>query len=101
MIFDTWQRSPPTQGRRCVLVLDNASWHKVKTQPHHLEPVDFPPDSPDFTPSNSFGSISKVTLGGIHYQSGEELTTKRITSIQTLLDRPLQVVRSVCRTHSP
>ncbi|MGE0412525.1 MAG: transposase [Verrucomicrobiales bacterium] len=63
------EEAPPTQGRRCVLVLDNASWHKVKTLNwHHLEPVDLPPDSPDFNPIEPSAASQKSLLGGIHYQ---------------------------------
>jgi len=42
---------PPKPGLRRVLVLDNASWHKVKTLNwHHFEALFLPPYSPDFTP---------------------------------------------------
>lgn len=41
----------PKPGLRRVLVLDNASWHKVKTLNwHHFEPWFLPPYSPDFNP---------------------------------------------------
>lgn len=34
-----------------MLVLDNATWHKVKTLTwHHFEALFLPPDSPDFNP---------------------------------------------------
>ena len=96
------EEAPPTQGRRCVLVLDNASWHKVKTLNwHHIEPVYLPPYSPDFNPiERLWQHLKSHYLAGFITKSGEELTAKLITSIQTLLDKP-QVVRSVCRTHSP
>jgi hypothetical protein len=42
---------PPKPGLRRVLVLDNASWHKVKTLNwHHFEALFLPPYSPDFNP---------------------------------------------------
>ena len=96
------EEAPPTPGRRCVLVLDNASWHKVKTLNwHHIEPVYLPPYSPDFNPiERLWQHLKSHYLAGFITKSGEELTAKLITSIQTLLDKP-QVVRSVCRTHSP
>ncbi|MEZ5430735.1 MAG: transposase [Verrucomicrobiales bacterium] len=96
------EEAPPTPGRRCVLVLDNASWHKVKTLNwHHIEPVYLPPYSPDFNPiERLWQHLKSHYLAGFITKSGEELTTKLITSIQTLLDRP-QIVRSVCRTHRP
>ena len=90
------EEAPPTSGRRCALILDNASWHKVKTiNWHHLEPVDLPPESPNFNPiERLWQHLKSHSLEGFITKRGEELTTKRITSIQTLLNRP-QVVRSV------
>lgn len=42
---------PPKPGLRRVLVLDNASWHKVKTLNwHHFQALFLPPYSPDFNP---------------------------------------------------
>jgi transposase len=38
-------------GRRIVLILDNASWHKVKSLPReHIELWCLPAYSPDFNP---------------------------------------------------
>lgn len=40
-----------TVGKRVVLVLDNASWHKVKSLHWgRIEPLYLPPYSPDFNP---------------------------------------------------
>ena len=42
---------PERKGKRLLLVLDNASWHKTKRLDwHHIEPVCLPPYSPDFNP---------------------------------------------------
>ena len=41
----------PKPGTRLVLVLDNASWYKVKSLNwHHIEPMYLPPYSPDLNP---------------------------------------------------
>jgi transposase len=55
-VFQCWldelaQSIPANDGVRRLLVLDNASWHKVKTLHwHHFEPLFLPPYSPDFNP---------------------------------------------------
>ncbi|MGD9748851.1 MAG: transposase [Verrucomicrobiales bacterium] len=70
------EEAPPTQGRRCVLVLDNASWHKVKTLNwHYLEPVDLPPDSPDSNPiERLWQPLNRHSLAGFITKSGDEPT---------------------------
>eukprot|EP01031_Cornospumella_fuschlensis_P020039 gene20039-24558_t len=55
-VFQCWldelAKSGPLRAGLCrMLVLDNASWHKVKSlQWHHFEPQFLPPYSPDFKP---------------------------------------------------
>lgn len=55
-VFQCWldelaRSVSPQPGLRRVLVLDNASWHKVKTLNwHHFEALFLPPYSPDFNP---------------------------------------------------
>jgi transposase len=42
---------PERGGRRDIIVLDNASWHKSQAlEWHHFEPLFLPPYSPDFNP---------------------------------------------------
>jgi hypothetical protein len=42
---------PEKPDKRQILILDNASWHKVKRiNWHHLEPMYLPSYSPDFNP---------------------------------------------------
>lgn len=92
---------PVVANRRCVLVLDNASWHKVKTlRWHHIEPLYLPPYSPDFNPiERLWQHLKSHFLAGFLTKSGEELTAKLITSIQALMRTP-DTLKSVCRTHS-
>jgi hypothetical protein len=43
------------EGKRLILVLDNARWHKAKgLNWHHIEPMYLPPYSPDFNPIERF-----------------------------------------------
>jgi transposase len=92
---------PAVANRRCVLVLDNASWHKVKTlRWHHIEPLYLPPYSPDFNPiERLWQHLKSHFLAGFITKSGEELAAKLITSIQALMQTP-NTLKSVCRTHS-
>jgi transposase len=40
-----------SQGKKIIMILDNASWHKsTKLNWHHSTPVYLPPYSPDFNP---------------------------------------------------
>lgn len=49
------QEQPIKPGKRLILVLDNASWHKVKSLNwHHIEVMYLPPYSPDFNPIERF-----------------------------------------------
>ena len=92
---------PAVAKRRCVLVLDNASWHKVKTLHwHHIEPLYLPPYSPDFNPiERLWQHLKSHFLTGFITKHGAELTAKLITSIQALMRTP-GTLQSVCRTHS-
>jgi transposase len=92
---------PEREGKRVLLVLDNASWHKTKRLTwHHIVPVFLPPYSPDLNPIERLWQHLKS-----HYMAryitkrGEELNDKLYESLRALLDRP-ETIRSVCRTHS-
>ena len=92
---------PEVPGRCCRLVLDNASWHKVKLLNwHHIKPIYLPPYSPDFNPiERLWQHLKSHYLAGFITNSGEELIDKLIDSIQSMMHEP-EVVRSVCKTHS-
>ena len=46
---------PEREGKRVLLVLDNAKWHKTKRLTwHHIVPVFLPPYSPDLNPIERF-----------------------------------------------
>lgn len=93
--------APETEGKRVVLVLDNASWHKAKAlRWHHIQPVYLPPYSPDFNPiERLWQHLKSHYLAGYFTRSGQELGDKIYNSIRHLLGMP-EVIRSVCRTHS-
>lgn len=89
-------------GKRIVLVLDNASWHKSKSLNwHHIEAKFLPAYSPDFNPiERLWQHLKSHHLAGFLTKRGEELSDKLFDSIRALLARP-EVLRSVCTTHSP
>jgi len=89
-------------GKRVVLVLDNASWHKSKClRWHHIEPKFLPPYSPDFNPIERLWQHLKGNhLAGFLTKRGEELSDKLFASIREILTSP-ETLRSVCTTHSP
>jgi transposase len=66
---------PAVAKRRCVLVLNNAIWHKVKTLNwHHIEPLYLPPYSPDFNPIERLWQHPKSHfLAGLITKHNEEL----------------------------
>lgn len=92
---------PERKGKRLLLVLDNASWHKSKRlEWHHIEPVHLPPYSPDFNPiERLWQHLKSHHLAGFITREGNALEEKIFQAIRTLLRTP-ETIRSVCRTHS-
>lgn len=92
---------PRENGRRVVLVVDNASWHKTKRLDwHHIEAVCLPAYSPDFNPiERLWQHLKSHYMAGYLTKSGQELGNKVYDSIRSLLDQP-ETICSICRTHS-
>ena len=92
---------PKRRGKRVLLVLDNASWHKTKSlRWHHIEPVYLPPYSPDFNPiERLWQHLKSHYMAGFLTKHGEELADKLEESIRSLLRQP-EKLQSLCRTHS-
>lgn len=101
VFLDAMSAEVPVGGKRVLLVLDNASWHKTKSLNwHHIEPVYLPPYSPDFNPiERLWQHLKGHHLAGYFTKHSGELSDKLVDSIRDLMDRP-QTIRSVCRTHS-
>jgi len=102
IFLDTMAKDvPKSRGKRVMLVLDNASWHKTKCLHwHHIEPVYLPPYSPDFNPiERLWQHLKGHYLAGYFTKEGKDLCNKLAESIQDLMDKP-KIIRSVCRTHS-
>lgn len=85
-------------GRRIVLVLDNASWHKVKSLPlEHIELKFLPPYSPDFNPIERLWLMLKARWFNNHHCNTHEELSKRVSEgLWSFFDDPA-AVRSICR----
>lgn len=101
IFLDEMATQVPRCGKRVLLVLDNACWHKAKCLNwHHIEPVYLPPYSPDFNPiERLWQHLKSHYLAGYFTKEGKDLCDKLAESIQDLMEKP-KTIRSVCRTHS-
>lgn len=101
IFLDAMSAEVPPCGKRVLLVLDNASWHKAKSlRWHHIEPIYLPPYSPDFNPIERLWQHLKGNhLAGYYTKQSKDLSDKLVDSIRDLMDRP-QTICSVCKTHS-
>ena len=92
---------PLPRGKRVLLVLDNASWHKTKSlRWHHIEPIYLPPYSPDFNPiERLWQHLKGHYLAGYFTKQSKDLSDKIVAALQDLIDLP-ETIRSVCKTHS-
>lgn len=84
-------------GQRIVLILDNASWHKVKSLPRaHIEIVYLPAYSPDY---NKIETLWRVLQAGWfnnhHCNTHEELAARVDEGLRSLFNNP-GLVRSAC-----
>lgn len=84
-------------GRRIMLVLDNASWHKVKSLPwEHIEVKYLPAYSPDYNPiEHLWLALKSNYFNNRHCNTHEELAQRVDEGLKSFLDNPL-TVKSVC-----
>ncbi len=106
IVFQTFldilaEEVPKQRGKTNYLILDNASWHKVKSlEWHHFKPLYLPAYSPDFNPIERLWQHLKSNyLAGFIANEYDELDTKLESSIRELLSTP-ETLKSVCNTHS-
>lgn len=100
--LDTFaEEVPAKRNKKSYLVLDNASWHKVKALNwHHITPLYLPAYSPDLNPIERLWQHLKSNyLAGFITDNHHALDQKIEDSIRALLDTP-ETLRSVCKTHS-
>jgi transposase len=90
---------PPEPGKRRVLLLDNASWHKAeRLQWHHFERQFLPTYSPDFNPIERLWLRLKADyFSDFIARTPEELTKRLLTALKAFIDDP-STVASQCAT---
>ncbi len=101
-VFQCWldelaQSVPPKTGVRRMLVLDNASWHKVKTlQWHHFEPLFLPPYSPDLNPIERLWLCLKADyFTDWIARTDEDLMERLCNALNHFIDHPAKTA-SIC-----
>ena len=94
-VFQCWldelaQCVPLKTAVRRLLLLDNASWHKVKSlQWHHFEPLFLPPYSPDFNPIERLWLRLKADyFTGWIARTGEDLMERLCHALNHFIDHP-------------
>lgn len=91
------EENPPVEERRAILVLDNASWHKVKRLNwHHFQPEYLPPRSPDLNAIERLWLRLKADwFNGWIAKNARQLQDRLIAALQSLIHQP-SVVQSQC-----
>ena len=86
------------EGRRAILVLDNAPWHKIKSLNwHHFEPEYLPPRSPDLNPIERLWLCMKADWFNCWIaRTSEQLQDRLIETLRSLFDQPA-THQSQCR----
>jgi len=92
------QENPPVAGRRAILVLDNASWHKVRRLNwHHFQPEYLPPRSPDLNAIERLWLRMKADwFNGWIAKNAAQLQDRLIEALQAFMAQPTSL-QSQCR----
>jgi len=92
------QLAKETEGRKIVLVLDNASWHKAdKLKWHHIQPMYLPPYSPDLNPIERLWQVMKDRFFTQWFtREIEDLTDRVCEAVKSFLKTPGEVM-SICK----
>src|SRR6056300_1680031 len=88
---------PKKTGKRHLLVMDNASWHKSKSLNwHHFEPIYLPAYSPDFNPIERLWLRLKADwFYDFFAKTTEELTDRICTALNSFVQSPDKTA-SIC-----
>ena len=88
---------PKIEGRRQILIMDNASWHKMaQLDWHHFQPEYLPPYSPDFNPIERLWLRLKADWFADYIaQSSQELSARLCTALKSFIDDSAKTA-SIC-----
>lgn len=91
------QAVPKKEGRRQLLIMDNASWHKAAhLNWHHFQPVYLPPYSPDFNPIERLWLRLKADwFWDFFARTDQELTDRLVLALKSFIDDQPKT-QSVC-----
>lgn len=91
------EENPPVAGRRSILVLDNASWHKSKSLNwHHFEAAYLPPRSPDLNPIERLWLRIKADwFNGWIAKSQDQLQDRIMEALRACFELP-SMLQSQC-----
>jgi transposase len=92
------QENPQEPGRRAIVVLDNASWHKVKRLNwHHFQPEYLPARSPDLNAIERLWLRIKADwFNGWIAKNASQLQDRLMEALRSMIDQP-SVLQSQCR----
>ena len=91
------QFAEATEGRKIVLVLDNASWHKTKRLNwHHIKPIYLPPYSPDLNPIERLWLVMKDRFFTQWYTNDREKLTQRVCDAFNSFIKKQNEIQSIC-----
>lgn len=89
------QRRNP--GKRNIVVIDNASWHKVKRLNwKHLEPLFLPTYSPDFNPIEELWRVIKEDYFSFFATKDHDVLDAYLMDVLAFYSKNKQLVKSIC-----
>jgi transposase len=88
---------PKKEGKRQLLIMDNASWHKsAQLNWHHFEPTYLPPYSPDFNPIERLWLRLKADwFWDFIARSTQELSDRLCLALKSFIDDSAKTA-SIC-----
>lgn len=88
-----------TEGRKIILILDNATWHKArKLNWHHIKVKYLPPYSPDLNPIEVLWLVMKARFFTDWIAKEQKILENRIeTALKSFFCNPNQVA-SICHS---
>lgn len=91
------QAIPKEEGKRQLLVMDNASWHKAaRLNWHHFEPVYLPAYSPDFNPIERLWLRLKADwFWDFIARTEQELSDRLCLALKSFMEDPSKTA-SIC-----